>query len=767
MTRKKGVGVDDDLKRSYKEVLESLFTRRIIEFSSPSHRMPTNQRVYDDSTDPTTTSLASWGCQSRGMGNVERWTEEMGYIQGVPEVMQISAFMSNSKCPELARRFADQGGGPPRGEGYNAHNRRDHYLPYVPPRQIGRRTENANTEARWEEDWMSAPITFLSISSDDVSDKPVIVEAEIEGYLARLSRTHTELVGFSREQLWPMGKIELEVVFGNEGLSRKTMMKFTVVEASSLYNIILGRTGMRELRVVSSTIHAMMKFPTPRGIATLVPRRDAIFKCRQIEVRHASLEEPSEEKTREKKEEGSTEDRRVRLVTTEHGGHSKTDQPACPECKSKHYPGSIKLEDVGPRKKQSIDEGSEGMAQSEDSKAGTIPHMDIKPGPSKKEKKKRRRRGEDGVLHRSRHLRLHRNAIWPKNVGATYQRLVDSAFQTQLGRNLKAYVDDMVIKSRTKIDMMETFDNLKKINMQLNSKKCSFGVNLSGKLAALNRFLSRSAERAMPFFDTLKNITKENMDDFRWMEAAKQAFQGLKILIMELPTLTTLNLKETLYVYLATSREAVSGVLMADRKGKQNTNPRLRRYFEAHLIKLITDQPIKQILNKPEASRKLAKYAVELGAYNIAYMPRNAIKGQVLADFLNEVPVGTGNVEVWARLVLINPTGTEYTYTIRLNFASTNNEAEYEALLAGLRIPGKMKVPALKVKTSNGETPFSLTYGSEAVIPVEIGMPTYRTIQWNEALNEEKMRLNLDLIQERREKVAIREEKYNKKMEHY
>ncbi|GJY58424.1 reverse transcriptase domain-containing protein [Tanacetum coccineum] len=278
--------------------------------------------------------------------------------------------------------------------------------------------------------------------------------------------------------------------------------------------------------------------------------------------------------------------------------------------------------------------------------------------------------------------------------------------------------------------------------------------SLSGKLAALNHFLSRSAERAMPFFDTLKNITKENKDDFRWTKAAEQAFQELKTVIMELPMLTTPNLKETLYVYLAASGEAVSGVLMADRRGKQtpvryvsrtlheaekNYTPleklalcllhlsrRLRRYFEAHPIKVITDQPIKQILNKPEASGKLAKYAVELGAYNIAYMPRNAVKGQVLADFLNEVPVGTGNVEIcslsnntkveeWtlftdgasslkgagAGLVLVDPTGTEYTYAIRLNFASTNNEAEYESLLAGLRIAGKMKIPALKVKVDS------------------------------------------------------------------
>nr|GFB27157.1 reverse transcriptase domain-containing protein [Tanacetum cinerariifolium] len=67
-----------------------------------------------------------------------------------------------------------------------------------------------------------------------------------------------------------------------------------------------------------------------------------------------------------------------------------------------------------------------------------------------------------------------------KNAGAIYQRLVDSAFQSQIGRNLEAYVDDMVIKSRDEkmllADITKTFDNLKKINMKLNPNKCSFGV---------------------------------------------------------------------------------------------------------------------------------------------------------------------------------------------------------------------------------------------------------------------------------------------------
>ncbi|GJW09937.1 reverse transcriptase domain-containing protein [Tanacetum coccineum] len=71
------------------------------------------------------------------------------------------------------------------------------------------------------------------------------------------------------------------------------------------------------------------------------------------------------------------------------------------------------------------------------------------------------------------------------------------------------------------------------------------------------------------------------------------------------------------------------------------------------------------------------------------------------------------------------------------------------------------------IKQSNGETPFSLTYGSEAVIPAEIGIPTYRTLMIREGYNEEEMRLNLNLLQERREVVAIREAKYKTKMEQY
>ncbi|GJT09496.1 reverse transcriptase domain-containing protein [Tanacetum coccineum] len=229
----------------------------------------------------------------------------------------------------------------------------------------------------------------------------------------------------------------------------------------------------------------------------------------------------------------------------------------------------------------------------------------------------------------------------------------------------------------------------------------------------------------------------------------------MKKVIEELSLLTIPVKEETPYVYVALATEAVSAVLLAERKRKQcpihyvsrtlneaernyapleklamsllHMSRRLRRYFEAHLIKVITDQPLKQILNKAQALGKLAKYSVELGAYNIAYEPRNAMKGHVLVDFLSEAQVGTpteeffrlpaklpnkDDVERWtlftngasnskgsrAGLVLISHSDVEFTYALRLNFASTNNETEYEALLAGLRMARKMKVQNIDIK---------------------------------------------------------------------
>ncbi|GJV82634.1 reverse transcriptase domain-containing protein [Tanacetum coccineum] len=188
-------------------------------------------------------------------------------------------------------------------------------------------------------------------------------------------------------------------------------------------------------------------------------------------------------------------------------------------------------------------------------------------------------------------------------------------------------------------------------------------------------------------------------------------------MILDLPALTTPLLKETLFIYLAASGEIVSAMLLVVRKGKQHpvhyvsrtlhdteqnyapleklalalphVSRMLRRYFEAYHITVITGQPIKKILSKADTSGKLAQYFVELGAYNI-------IEEWVLyIDGASSVK-GSG-----VGMILISPTKTEYTYALRLNFESTNNEAEYKALLAGLRIAKKMGVRSLSVNVDS------------------------------------------------------------------
>ncbi|GJV39317.1 reverse transcriptase domain-containing protein [Tanacetum coccineum] len=119
---------------------------------------------------------------------------------------------------------------------------------------------------------------------------------------------------------------------------------------------------------------------------------------------------------------------------------------------------------------------------------------------------------------------------------------------------------------------------------------------------------------------------------------------------------------------------------------------RLRRYFQAHPIAVITDQPIKQIISRPDVVGRLQKWSVMLGEHNIRYQPRTSMKGQILADFLVEKPDETppNTLE-----------GTEFTYALRFQFTTSNNEAEYEALIASLRIVAQMGVRNVHVSVDS------------------------------------------------------------------
>nr|GEV95544.1 reverse transcriptase domain-containing protein [Tanacetum cinerariifolium] len=483
-----------------------------------------------------------------------------------------------------------------------------------------------------DESWMKALIVFPLLPIEDASDEPLIIEAVMEGYLVRrvyvdqrasmevmfehcfenlspdirtcLRGTQMDLVGFARGVVKPLGKIKLEVIFEDGGLFRTVMINFTVVRAPSPYNVIFGRTGLRSLRAVSSTIHFMVKFPTPRGIATLVTRSAIISECRRLERKKMVEQEVNQNINQEKevsKRVDLTEQTLVnptypdQLVTIE---GDLSEQCFRHKCFLDAYKGYHQVQ----------------MAQDDEEKIAFCT--------------------DQGTL-------------------------VDTTFQSHIGRNLEAYVDDMVIKNNDEKvlieDIAETFDNLQRIKMKLNPEKCSFGLekgkflgymvtsegiranpkktksivdmqshrifkkmqSLSGKLAALKRFLTRSAKKSLPFFETLKDITKENKDEYCWTESAKKAFQEMKKDVKQ-------------------SREDLCPV------GK------ISPVIVAH---------VQEVTENNKGSR--------------------------------------------AGLVLISPSGVEFMYAFRLNFTSKNSKAKYKALLARLHMARKIKVQNIDVKVDS------------------------------------------------------------------
>ena len=160
-----------------------------------------------------------------------------------------------------------------------------------------------------------------------------------------------------------------------------------------------------------------------------------------------------------------------------------------------------------------------------------------------------------------------------KNAGATYQRLVNQMFGKHIGRNMEVYVNDMLVKSKEEEDHLddikEMFNTLRQYSMKLNPSKCVFGVSLGkflrfmvsqrgieanlekvkailemslpktvkevqsliGKVAALNRFISKAKDKCLPFFKTLKKA-------FAWMEECETAFQELKHYLSNPPLLS-------------------------------------------------------------------------------------------------------------------------------------------------------------------------------------------------------------------------------------
>ncbi|XP_058725909.1 uncharacterized protein LOC131597216 [Vicia villosa] len=327
--------------------------------------------------------------------------------------------------------------------------------------------------------------------------------------------------------------------------------------------------------------------------------------------------------------------------------------------------------------------------------------------------------------------------------------------------------------------LKKVFEQARKCKMRFNPEKCTFGVRagkflgfyltergieanpdkcrdfsdfptpsskksiqtLNGMLTSLSRFVAKSAQHALPLFRLLR---KETI--FEWTEECEHAFSHLKQALSSPPVLSGPEAGEILYLYLAVSTEAVSAALI--RETPEGQKPiyftskalqgpevryqqikkvgialitavrRLRHYFLAHTIVVRTEQPVKQLLARPDMAGRMLRWSLELAEFDIKYEERKALKAQVLANFMAKMafPETTNNnARRWtlyvdgassstgtgAGIILENGEGTLIEVSLSLSFPMSNNQAEYDALLAGQRLANYLEAEEIEVFTDS------------------------------------------------------------------
>nr|KYP51935.1 Retrovirus-related Pol polyprotein from transposon 297 family [Cajanus cajan] len=260
------------------------------------------------------------------------------------------------------------------------------------------------------------------------------------------------------------------------------------------------------------------------------------------------------------------------------------------------------------------------------------------------------------------------------------------------------------------------------INMQ-SSRNIKEVQRLAGRIASLARFLPCMAEKSKPIMSLLKKATK-----FQWSEGCESAFQNLKTILATPPLLTKPDPQLDLIVYISVSDKVISTVLVQERTEQKlvyfvsrvlqdaetryqhlektalalvHTARRLRHYFQSHRVLVRTDSPITKVLRKPELAGRMVTWSIELSQFEIRFEPRGPIKAQSLADFVNEfAPSMLPESDLWtlhvdgssnqqgsgADIILEGPGRVVIEQSLRFGFKTSNNQAEYEALLAGLRL---------------------------------------------------------------------------------
>ncbi|GKV34408.1 hypothetical protein SLEP1_g42783 [Rubroshorea leprosula] len=602
-----------------------------------------------------------------------------------------------------------------------------------------------------------------------------------------LQKYEGPIYGFDNQPVLVEGVITLPIYVGSEPRFRMASVSFLVVKMESAFNAILGRATLCELKAVISQPHLCMKFPTPQGVGVLKGNQRMARACYQdtfkkVEFAVAPRGSESSRPTQPGQQTMSISDIEHRPEGVEQKAEPVEPVetvPLNPDVPERTVKIGTKLTEAERAELlEFLRVNQDVFAWTTDEMPGIPAELTVhklSTNPTRKPVEKTTFYAGDTIYC---------YVMMPfglKNAGATYQKLVQIIFKLQIGKNIEVYVDDMIVTSvRAEdhiCDLSETFQNLRRAQMKLNPSKCTFAVELGkflgyvvskkgievnpekvlvvqqmeppktvkdvqrliGRIAALHRFIARSAEKCLPFFKALREPKH-----FRWTDECQRAFDELKQYLASAPLLSKPVEGESLYLYMGVIEEAVSLVLLREENKNQKpicyvskvlqgaeqnyplaenvafalvyTARKLRAYFQSHQIVVYTDLPLRKILQKLELSGLLIGWTVELSEYDLKFQPRTTIKGQAVADFLVECvsttreeiapehPVwvlyvdGAANVEgSGAGAILVGLDGFKSEHAQRFKFQTTNNAAEYEALVYGLKLVFELKVQSIQV----------------------------------------------------------------------
>nr|GEV30003.1 reverse transcriptase domain-containing protein [Tanacetum cinerariifolium] len=323
----------------------------------------------------------------------------------------------------------------------------------------------------------------------------------------------------------------------------------------------------------------------------------------------------------------------------------------------------------------------------------------------------------------------------PFRSGATYQRLVDMDFQKQIAQNLEVYVDDLVIRIYTKQEKDDPPDTPMEDKEELLDSWILF-IDGSSCIDCSKAGLIIISPKGMEFTYALRfrfnAINNEAKDD--------ALIAGLRIA----EQIGVKNLQANVDSRLVTNE--VNGTYVAK-------DPGMIKYLEKvkNLASTFKEFSIKQV---PRGENKKADALSKMASTSFAHLSKEVLVGELkekLIDEKEELAVVEEEGRTWMNRI--------YEYLTEEIILEEKKKVDYilreiHEGSCGMHA-GPRSVVAKALRSCNGETPFSLTYGMEAVILVEIGMPTLRTAKVDMVKNDEALEINLDFLEEKKEHVQF------------